>query len=234
MPKFLTTSEAYRLLQREMPEGVYHDGAPDSSYTTADMDSVADAIGTAYTNLQDIYDNYWPQTATERLPDHQMVAFGKLLSAGLSIEEQRDRIITRLRSRKGLTVRDKREIVLSIIGSDKIVDIMRHNDYRGCWVLGESELGISTFLGGVDPVHATGSDLCSKGPEDFGMTQEHWDSMREQAYTYEVRIYSYTLTASELAEIEEELTTFETARSQHIITDSLDINDRLPDDGSED
>ena len=86
MAKFLSRDEVYRLLQRELPEGVYPDGAPSSYYSTADIDSVASVASTGYANLQRIYDNYWPQSADEFLSTWEITVFAKNLSASLTLQ----------------------------------------------------------------------------------------------------------------------------------------------------
>ena len=230
MPKFLTRAEVYRLLQRELPEGAYPDGQEDAFYSTADMASVAACAASGYTNLERIYENYWPQSANERLLDWQILAFAKLLSSGLSVAEQQDRITQKIRSRKGLTVQDMKDIVLSVIGSDKLVDVIEWNCSSGGWMIGVSQLSINTFLNGYRMVDAVGPNLCEQTPADFGLTEEQWQGMREQAYTYEIRIYGYTLSANEYTEIDETLSVYEPARSQHKITDGLDPNDQLDGD----
>ena len=230
MPKFLSRQEVYRILQRELPENAYADGDESSFYTTADMASVADCAASAYSNLERIYDNYWPQTADESIAAWEIIAFGRSLPANLTLTERRDRTTIKIRTRKGLTRQDMKDLVLSVIGSDKLVDVIEWGCSNGAWVIGESQLSIQTFLGGYNALLATGPDLCSKTAADFGLTEEYFLGIREQAYTYEVRIYDYTLSADEYSEIDETLSVYEPARSQHKITDGLDPNDQLSGD----
>ena len=233
MPKFLSREEVYRILQRELPPNVYPDGAPSGFYSTADMDSVADVAATGYANLERIYDNIFPQSADERLNDWEITAFGKLLEANLSLEERRDRVITKIRARKGITKRDMEEAVLSIIGSDKLMEIIEWGCRDGGWQLDESQLDINTFLNGQNLVDVTGSMICEADPSEYGKTEEEWLEMREDAYTYEVRIYLYTLTAAERQAIDEALSAAEPARSKHVITDGLNPNDIINPDAFE-
>lgn len=227
MPKFLTRQEVYRLLQRELPPNAYPDGAEDAFYSTADMAAIADSAATAYANLERIYDNYWPQTAVERIADWEITAFGKLQDASLTISERQDRVTQKIRTRKGLTIGDMIGTVKSIIGTDKNVQIAEWGCGTGGWLLDVSLLGISTILGGLSPLLATGVDLCSKSPSDFGLTPAQWAELQQDAYTYEVLIYGYTLTAAERAEIDVQLSIAEPARSTHVITDGLDPDDAL-------
>ncbi len=227
MAKFLTREEVYRMLQRELPEGVYPDGAPSAYYSTADMDSVAQVASTAYENLERIYDNFFPQTADEKLSDWETAVFGKRLPASLSIEERRDRVLTKIRARKGLRKSDIKAEVHAVIGSDKVVDIIEWGDHTGGWMLDWSTLDIGTYLNGqalsdVTPFLFPEGDLCEGDPSDFGKTEDEWLEMREDAYTYEVLIYDYTPTADELADINEKLNVAEPARANRIITSGLD------------
>lgn len=227
MPKFLSRAEMYRTLQRELPEKVYPDGAPSGYYSTADMDSIADVACTGYANLQRVYENYWPQTADEKIADWEMLAFARLLDASLTLAQRRDRIVTKIRSRKGLTINDMKEVVLGIIGSTKLVDISEWGCSSGGWMIGISQLGIETILNGQRLVDATGENLCEKTWTDFGKTEAEWLEMREEAYTYQVNIYDYTLTQAEYDEIDAALSETEPARSQHIILSGLNSADML-------
>lgn len=221
MPKFLNRAELYRLIQRELPEGAYPDGTPSAYFATADSDAFADVSASAYGNLENIYENYWPQSAVERLTDHERTVFGKPLSAALSLSERRDRVIAKYRAKKGIRKQDMVTAVQAIIGTDKDVRALNYNCGDGSWRIGISLLGVSTYLGAFNTLLATGPNLCSQGPEDFGLTEEEWEGMQRQAYTFEIQIYSYTLTAAELAAIDEVLTAAEPARSTHVIRDNL-------------
>jgi hypothetical protein len=228
MPKFLTRQEIYRMLQRESPENVYPDGAPSAYYSTADWDATASGIASAYENLETTYDNYWPMYANaSAIAKWEIKAFGELLSGSLSLSEKQDLVKTRIQARKGLTKDDMTLIVKSVIGSDKLVELIEWGCGDGTWLIGVSELGLNTFLGGYNQSAYTGEDLCDKSASDFGLSEDYWDGMREEAYTYEVRIYDYVLTTRERTEIDEQLSIYEPARSQHIITDDLDSADMI-------
>lgn len=227
MPKFLTAPEIYRILQRELPEAVYPDGAPVAFYSTAENFAVASVAATGYANLERIYDNQWPQTADERMTDWEITAFGKPLPASMSLPERRDRTAQKIRSRKGLTKQDMIDIVLSVIGTDKTVDAIEWgcsgNGSGGAWIIGVSLLGVDTYLGGSASIQqAVGPMLCEQSPADFGLTQQQWDDIRAQAYTYEILVYGYTLTDEEFNEVDQQLSTYEPARCRHFIRDGLD------------
>jgi len=220
MPKFLTTEEVYRLLQRELPEGVYPDGAPSAFFSTADMASVSDAVSGSYANLEIIYDNQFPNNADGRITDWEITAFGYPLPASLTLAERRDRVVTKLRSKKGITRNDMKEAVQSIIGSDKEVVIFPWNSpdpVYGAWRIGESELGNTTFLGAGNAMIHVGDECCSQSAADLGLTEQQLLNAREQAYTYEVKIIGYQPTADELVSIDQILTSAEAARDRHFV-----------------
>lgn len=221
MPKFLSQNELYRLLQRELPVGVYPDGAASAFYSTAENDSVASVAATGYANLERIYANYWPQTADERITDWEITAFGYPLEASLTLDERRDRVVAKLRAKKGITLRDMLEAVQAIIGTDKDAEVVEWNcGDGGTWRLGVSLLGFSTYLGGANMLKITGPNICDANPADYGVTDEEWLIMKQQAYTFEVKIYGYVLSPKEYQAIDEALTAAEPARSQHYISDN--------------
>lgn len=223
MAKFLTREECYRMLQRELPEGVYPDGPPAKYYSTADQDSVADVMATGYTNLSRIYANYWPQTADEKLTDWEITAFGQPLAANLTLAERQNRVVAKLRARKGITKKDMKDAVQSIIGTDKDVVIVEWGcpgGEFGTWQIGVSLLGFNTYLGGYNMLQITGRDACYSNFASYGVTQQEWDGMKIQAYTFEVKIFGYTLSAAERLAIDSTLTAAEPARSAHVISDN--------------
>lgn len=230
MPKFLTREELYRVLQRELPENVYPDGPPSGFYSTADMDSIADCAATGYVNLDRIYENYFPQSADERIASWEITVFARNLDAALTLEERRTRIVDQIRARRGITLPDMIQVVKAIIGQDKLVEAREWGCSSGGWMISESQLGIETFLNAYNLVDATGPNLCAADPADFGKTEQEWLEMKEQAYTYEILIYDYTLTAAQEEEIDTALSATEPARSQHFILDGLDSADMISGD----
>lgn len=231
MAMFLDASKLYRAFQRELPEGVYADGPPTAFFTTASAYAKAVQLETVYANLQRIYDNQFPQSADERIYDWEKYAFGRFLEGSLTLQERRDLIVARFRLRPGITKQDMLDVVYSIIGNDKEVRIITWGcGEDGGWELGESQLGVTTYLNGSRLVDVTSgiypdAEICDLTAADLGMSQDDFDQMQETAYTYEVMIYGYTLTADERTLIDSELTKREPARATHIITDGLDIAD---------
>jgi hypothetical protein len=227
MPKFLSREEIYRILQRELPEKVYPDGPPAAFYSTADMDAVADVVATGYANLERQYENNWPQTADERIQDWEIKVFGAPLSAALSLSERRDRVVTQLRSRKGIRNSDMKDAVQGIIGSDKLVDISEWGCSTGGWILNVSELSISTILNGQNLVDIPAGVGPCGNPADYGKTPEEWAEMQEEAYTFQVNIYGYTLTDLERETITQALIRAAPARSNFVIVDGQNPYDML-------
>lgn len=234
MPLFLTRQEIYRILQRELPDDCYADGAPSAFFTTADMASVAKTIATAYSNLERIYVNYFPQTADEKIGDWEVEVFGFVSDAVLTLQERRDRVVQKLLNRPGITKADMERAVTGEIPSlgpsgFEIIEWGCGCCGEGAWILDESELDVSTFLNGQNLVDAVGPGLCDASPADYGKTPAEWAEMQEEAYTFEVRIFNRVLTAAERASLDARLTAAEPARSTHVITDNLTEDDRVGD-----
>lgn len=235
MAIFLEVQQGYRLFQRELPEGVYADGSPSGAFTTASIYAKATVIATAYANLERIYENSFPQSADEKIHEWEIKAFGFYLPDSYTLEQRQIAIVNKLRQRPGINRQAIEDIVRTNIGDDKsfvVVDWGCGGDDisgSGVWKLDVSQLDIDTFLGGARMVDVTPSlfptaNFCINDPV-FGKTDAEWALMQEQAYTYEVRIYGYTLTADERTALDKALTRGEPARSAHVITDGLDPND---------
>lgn len=222
MPKFLNRHELYRLLERELPENAYPDGAEDAFFSTADMASIADCAASAYHNLERIYENYWPQSADERIADWEITAFGQAQDASQTLAQRQDRATQKIRTRKGLTIQDMIDTVQTVIGTDKNVQMSEWGCGSGGWMLDVSLLDVTTWLNGANLLRYTGPNLCEQNPEDYGITPDEYKAMQDDAYTFEVLIYDYTLTAQELLDVTEALLVAEPARSAFVISSGLD------------
>lgn len=228
MPKFLTQQEIYRILQRESPpDDVYPDGQPTAFFSTADQFSVAKVLADAYANQSDIYDNSFPNTANSRLSDFEFAYFGYTLDASLTLEQRRDRTLTKIRTRRRTTPQDMIDVVHTIIDSSILVEIGEWNVGTAGWMLDVSQLDIDTILNEYNGLERVGPDLCTLTAADYGLTQDEFARLQDQAYTYEVLIYGYTLSAEERLQIENILNISEPARSAHIIVDGLDPADSI-------
>lgn len=223
MPVFLTQEDLYRLLQRELPEDVYADGAPSAFFSTADMNAVAKTLGSAYTNLERIYDNYFPQYADERIGDWEVTVFGFVSDDAFTLEERRDRVVAKLRNRPGITKDDVFRAVTGMFPSlaPSGVEILPWGCADGGWTLNVSELGYDTYLNGWPRVAAVGPDLCDLPASAFGLTDAQWAEMQAEAYTYEVRL-AVPVTGASLTALDQLLTAVEPARSTHVITQPAD------------
>lgn len=228
MPKFLTRDEIYRIIQRELPEDAYAtSGVPGDFYTTSDDDAFAKTLETSYESLSRVYDNYFPGSADEFISKWEVTVFGEIGNAASGLEQRRDRILTKLRSRKGITKADIQELVQTVIGSDKLVEIIEFSSNQGSWILGESELGLSTFLGGGGGFSSnfSGPDLWEKTASELGVTEEQLEEIKAEAYGYTIRIINYEATDAELAEIERLLDKYEPARSWHQIENNATLEE---------
>ncbi len=230
MPTFLSKDQIYRMLQRELPEGLYPDGPASAFYSTADMGAVAKIVSTGYSNLQRIYDNFFPNYADERQADWEDLVFNKQLDSSLTLQQRRDAVLARIRTQRRTTPADIRQVVFTVVPTGTQVEVIEWGCAGWGWILDESLLDISTHLYTDSRLGLTGPGLCSKVAADFGLSEADYLLMREEAYTYEVRIYNYTLTADQRAELDAALLDSEPARSRHIISDGLDPADAL--DGS--
>lgn len=232
MAIFLEVNEIYRLMQKELPEGVYPDGAPSAFYSTASIYAKSQLFSEAYENIETVYNNYFPQTADEKQADWEIKVFGTTLDGSLNLAARRQRVIAKIRARPGITKQDMINVVKGVIGEDKDVAIGEWNCDGGSWLIGVSELGVDTILSGANLSSITsflypGIDLCDINPADYGLTDEQWQEMRTSAYTYSVLIYSYTMTDAEREEVDELLSIAEPARSAHVIYDGLDPADHI-------
>lgn len=230
MPIFLSQQQVYRLLQRELPiENVYPDGPASAFYSTAENYSVAKVFGDAYTSLESIYNNYFPQTADVRQQDWEELILGRHLPDSLTLQEKRDRVLTKIRTRRRTTPQDIIDIVHTVIDSSISVEIAPWGCGCAGWILDVSILDVSTILNGYNNLNLVGPDLCGKTAADFGLTEDEFLDYRKEAYFYEIRIYSYTLSSEERDLINKLVSEGEPARSDHIIVDGLDPADMLED-----
>ncbi len=231
MPIFLTQDDVYDLLQREMPEGVYPEGSASASFHGADLGASAKTVETAYSNQARIYANYFPQTADEKLTDFEELHLGEQLLSSLTLAQRRDRVIAKIRQQRRTTPSDIRAAVQTVVDEGVLFEVIEWGCEHGGWVLDESQLDIETILNAFAGLQfGFREDWCSVTATELGLTEEEYLIYREEAYTYEVRFYDYTLTAAEAERLEKVLLDAEPARSRHIVTDGLDSADMIDGD----
>lgn len=228
MPKFLSQDEVYRVLQRELPpDDVYPDGAPSAFFSTADMYSVAKTIGDAYQSASACYIGYFPTLAPDTT-DLEYTYFGYTLDGSLSVDERRSRLLAQIRKQRRTTSQDLLNVVYTIVDASVVVELVEWSDGDAGWMLDVSQLEISSILNEFNGVEVMGVDGCNIGnPANYGLTADQWARLQQQAYTYEIRVYGYTLTAAQRAAIDSALNSAEPARSQHIIVDGLNPSDTI-------
>lgn len=244
MAKFLSQNTIYRLLQRELPEGVYPDGAPNQFYSTASIDAKAKVIAGAYSNLERIDANNFPQTADERIDDWLIKMFG-VTSGGLTLAQKRARTIEKIRKQPKINLWEVLTLVTGFVPVGTYVQIVEWCGRKGgSWQLDVSTLGVQTILGfGVgymdfvsDPT--TWCSFVSNLNWRLGFSELNTNTelaaddlyknvtyVQLDAYNYEVRIFGYTLSAEDLATVEREISKAEPARSTHIIRQNLNLVD---------
>lgn len=226
MPTFLTREQVNRIIQRELPDG-FPDGPATAFYSTADSDATAKVISDSYQSASAIYDNYFPNYATDRQADFEKLYLGGQLDASIPLQARRDRVIAKLRSQRRTTPQDIIQTVYTVIDSSIPVQIAEYGCGCAGWVLDVSELDISTILNGFNNLNLVGPDLCTKDAADFGLTPEEFAEYQKEAYFYEIRIFGYTLSEDERNALEQAVLQAEPARSQHLIVDGLDPDDML-------
>lgn len=205
MPKFLNTEEIYRILQRELPENVYPDGAPSAFFSTAENHAVADAASGVYTALEQVYQNFFPQSANEQIDEWEVKVFGATTALAFTLQQRRDRIISQLRSSLSISLWDILVVINSYVPIGTFTQILEWGTATDeWWILDVSELDLGTVLGGGNPSLYYGSNACAQSQADYlagGALQQQVIDARKQAYFYEVRIYDYTLASDTLADM---------------------------------
>jgi hypothetical protein len=228
MPIFLTQQQVYRIIQRELPDGVYPDGPATAFYSTADSDATASIVGDAYANQEAVYDNYFPNYCDDSAqPLFEELYLGQQLSSSDTLANRQAKVIAKIRSQRRTTATDILATVYTVVDPSVQVEIVPWGCGCAGWVLDVSTLDYSTILNQFNNLILVGPDLCSKGAADYGLTDAEYAEYQKEAYFYEVRIYGYTLTAQESSDLETALLAAEPARSQHQVIDGLDPADMI-------
>lgn len=248
MPKFLNREELYRLIQRELPENAYPDGAPSAFFSTADSDSTADVAATGYSTLERIYDNYFPQSANEKIDDWEIFVFGKIINSNLTLSERQEKVVVKLRERKDMSLWTMLVGVLEFLPFGTSVQIFEQCDtFDNCWKLSVSKLGNGTFLGCTHRIILNSFDAyChpsfyywTLGVSKLGvntrlapkkvsfdpnkLSSRAWHRQQFKAYGYGVYVFEHTLTMEERDNISSFLNAQAPARSSFYIVDNADF-----------
>lgn len=244
MAKFLSRQELYRVLQRELPENAYPDGAPSAYFSTADSDATAEVAATAYGNLERIYENYFPQTADEKISDWIDKMFvGVSFDDSVTLQDKRDRVIAKVRKRPTIALWEVLKIVASYAPEGKYVQVSENCGASGNWELGVSMLGVTTILGynhKFEDLNVSSDDWCAfiadrgwvLGVSELGIDTELADpdylSVIEpqlKAFGYEVRMFDFAVTGTSYDQLLRNLNETEPARSVHQVRQNLNLAD---------
>jgi len=242
MAKFLTAQEGFRIIQRELPSGVYPDGSPSAYFSTADSFATAKTLETMYANLKLIEDNTFPQSAVDRISDWENFVFGYQLSSALALQTRRDLVLAKIRKQPSIALWEILTLLAQYVPEGTYVQVSATCQGVTTWQLGYSFLGYDTYLKGItfDALGINSEDWCSVvsnlhwrlGQDQLGVTTELSEflytdiaSIQSDAYLYDIRIFGYTISGPELEQLEAELSAAEPARSSHRLTQGLALID---------
>lgn len=223
---------------------MYPDGAPSAFFSTADMDSIADVASTGYANLERIYENYFPQSADESIDKWVVKAFGYLFDDSITLQQKRDAIIAKLRKQPTITLWEIAKIVASYVPEGTFIQIAEYNcGAAESWKLDQSLLDASTYLGfngrlvdlGVEATNwcefvqnlAWKLDVNALDV-DTTLSEQSWQDVSEvqaEAFQYEIRIFGYEITGSNLVNMLKEVKAQEPARSGATLKQNLVLSD---------
>lgn len=235
MALFLSQYQIYRLLQRELPEGVYPDGPASAFYSTAENDSVAAVAASGYQSMSRISANYFPQTSVENIDDWVFKMFGFLFDSSVDLATKQQRVIEKVRKVGSMNLFTILTIVAKYVPPGNYAQVFFACGSHKAWELGVSLLGLDTYLAFIsnDNIGITDDNIlnwCSfvsslhwrLGQDGLGFNTylsyiKYTDlaSFQADAYQYTIRIYDYTIPPGDLANLEAELKAGEPARSAH-------------------
>ncbi len=241
MPSFLTKSQIYDIINRELPEGLFsYSPDPSKFYITSELDSYAFTIAATYDTMKSIYENEFVTTANEKISDFELMYLG-VISVSLSLEEKRSRILAKIRTQAFVSLWDILTFVASYLPEGTYVQILENGKSGGydSWSLGYSQLDLSTYLGNVSlqQLYGEDADLVWTGDWEQGdpipagvfcdpnITQASVIGMRDMAYSYEIRIFGYELTGEILVNFQKDLDVIHPVRSKYYIAQNLVLAD---------
>jgi hypothetical protein len=224
MAIFLTRAQIYRVLQRELPEDVYPDGAPSQYLSTAENDSIAGTLETVYSNMGAAYLDMFPMT-TLNIEAWEKKVFNEIYVGTLSLDDRRNRVLAFLRNEPDMSYWTIITTIASFLPAGSSVRVANR---------GRNSPTIVGQIMGENSDLVWNRDWTAGDPAPAGVTvtddiRNNYSSMlnvRTTAYTYDVTLYGTLITAELMSAIDAMLTQIEPARSAHTIT--LISNDLLP------
>jgi len=216
MAKFLSRSEIFNVIQREMPDNVFPDGAPASFLSTADNDSVAGCVGTAYASLSSAHADLSLMTTSENIAKWEFSYLG-LQYEGEELESRRARILAKIRQNEDISLWQIQLVVASFI-PDTWIEIIQRNqldDETSSMVKGalaDTVWGRTWTSGDPFPSGVTGLEIIRTDVEQMRYAQR-------QAFIYDIFVFTNeTISAETLQKLDEALLAQEPARCRHTIS----------------
>lgn len=214
MPTYLTQEQIYRLIQREMPEDLYADGAESDYVTTADLSSVAKCLASTYTTMQTISLNHFPQTADEKIADWEVTCFEKIHTGAITLAERQAKILSFLRAENNVSYWTILTSIIALVPAGIVVEV-RPRTYVGDPVTADLK-GVNSDL-----VWAPGWVSGDPAPAGVTVTDDIRNNysdllaVRTQAYRYNVIVWGGSISTELQTIIDDTLTQIEPARCAH-------------------
>lgn len=214
MATFLTKAQIARILARELPEDFYPDGAESDYVSTAELGSIAQCLSSAYSTMESISLNHFPQTTDEKLADWEITVFGRSQIGTGTDEERRGALLAFLRAENNLSYWTILTSIIAMVPVGIVVEI-RPRSYAGDPVTADIKGDLSDLVWGPDwtsgdpaPAGVTVTDAIRNNEADLL-------AVRTQAYRYTVVVWGGSISDDLKALIEEKLSVIEPARCAH-------------------
>lgn len=250
---FLDRNTLYRVIQRELPPGAYPDGPATGFFSTADSMATAICIESVYTAMSGTYNQMFPASSDYRIDDWCVAVFGQKFDATVSLLTKQQRVLAKLQKIGSLSNWALLTLALNYVPSGTFVRIFHQCANPGGgygWLLGTSLLGSSTYLASktgaqigipASVLNNMAANWCpfisnlhwrlgadELGSETFLSPIAYVDiaAFQAQAFQYQVQIFNAgnPLSSETLADLNNDLSANEPARSGHVIVQGLDIN----------
>ena len=229
MPIFLTATDVFNILEREQPEGVYPHGAPQNYVSTAENFAIGAAVSGVYTAMQSVYQNIFPQSATaDEISAWEVRTFGANLPASYTLQQRINRVLGQIRSNVSMSLWDLLLIVNSYVPDGVYTQIQELGKTTGKnveqWSIGSSPLGSDTYLGvGNGGYFGPNADVLANADWMLGgTTRDSVNAIRNQAYGFQIRIFNYSITNIQLADLTSSISSLDKAVSNYAIFQNLD------------